>query len=643
MIYRTPTLPRITKVELVGYQPLFNETIPIEISYNSFLILGGNGLGKTTILQSIIYCIAGEPDLEIEPTKGKRWGYRYFHGRIAKPENAYVEVEFRLNDHEIRLKRGFKSNRLLAFTLNNDVTFAHPNAEKNFELFLKETVGYRAMCDFRLIVHKLCYLPEDRPNLVWDSETQIRLLMLLFSDIIDEAEFRNKRKSLKNLDSEIRHLHVDINKIKDELSTREEKDADRTDIKGIIIEDTAEKNGIKTLEDIKYQTIEQLNIIANKKVPLQESARRIKKRLSVLTSQIEDLQNQLFMSEEKIIIEQLIQFESREVELAIHKLIHRRICPACGTKAEGFGQAAQELLKKNRCPLCGVEHIYSNMTNFPLLDAQLSEKIREKLSLEQEFMETEKKLDLLINQEQDLQFQYDNIKVEQPIVIPDDTTEPEEQENLNTKLKQKEREYQNKQRSFEILRAELEKKYDEFILISNERITRLGELYKNYASSFLGIPCELDTKEADIQFLSLNLYVPKFDDQLRPDPDSCSEAQRFFLDIAFRMAMIDLSKELSQSDGSFICETPESALDITYVDNVASMFKMFSKEGHSLITTGNLQPGGLAGPILADESKEVRRQSILNLVQYGRLSTVQKNNIEDLRKEFENILNYKKR
>lgn len=642
MIYKTPTLPRITRVELVGYQPLFNETIHIEISHNSFLILGGNGLGKTTILQSIVYCIAGEADLEIEPTKGKRWGYRYFHGRIAKPENAYVEVEFGLNDNKVRLKRGFQSKGLLAFTLNNNATFVHPNAEKNFELFLKETIGYRSLNDFRLIVHKLCYLPEDRPNLVWDSETQIRLLMLLFNDIIDEAEFRNKRKTLKNLDSEIRHINVEINKIKQKLPKRKDKDEDRTDIIYIMKEDNSEENRIKSLEDKKYQIIEQLNIIANKKVPLQESARHIKNSLSVLTSETEDLQNQLSMMEEKIIIEQLNQFESREVELALHKLIHRRICPACGTKAEVLGQAAQELLQKHRCPLCGVEHIYSDNANSPLLDAQLSEKIREKLSLEQEFMETEKTLDLLINQEQDLQIQYDNIKAKQSIVRSDDTTEPEEQKNLNTKLKQEERRYQNKQRNFETLRAELEKKYDEFILISSERITRLGKLYENYASSFLGIPCQLDTKEANIQFLSLNLYVPKFDDQLRPNPDSCSEAQRFFLDIAFRMAMIDLSRELSQSNGSFICETPESALDITYIDNVASMFKMFSKEGHAVITTGNLQPGGLAGPILADESKKVRSQSILNLVKYGRLSAVQKANIDDLHKEFENILNYKK-
>jgi hypothetical protein len=190
MAYKTPILPKITKIELVGYQPLFNKTISADIKRNRFLVVGGNGLGKTSILQSIVYCIAGEADVDIEPVKDNRWGHRYFQGRIAKPENAYVEVECYFSDNKLRLRRGFQSRRLLSLTINGDAPSVHDDAEKKFELFLTKTVGYRFLNDFRYIVHKLCYLSETRSNLVWDSESQIRLIMILFSDLIDETDFR---------------------------------------------------------------------------------------------------------------------------------------------------------------------------------------------------------------------------------------------------------------------------------------------------------------------------------------------------------------------------------------------------------------------------------------------------------------------
>ena len=66
---KPPIIPRLVRAKLSGYAPLFNDTIEFEIKHGQFLILGGNGLGKTTILQSIIYCIAGEADSDIEKEK----------------------------------------------------------------------------------------------------------------------------------------------------------------------------------------------------------------------------------------------------------------------------------------------------------------------------------------------------------------------------------------------------------------------------------------------------------------------------------------------------------------------------------------------------------------------------------------------
>ena len=166
----------------------------------------------------------------------------------------------------------------------------------------------------------------------------------------------------------------------------------------------------------------------------------------------------------------------------------------------------------------------------------------------------------------------------------------------------------------------------------------LKELYQSYASRFLGIECELVLHSSEAKFLDLDLYVPKFAGKYRANPHMCSESQKFFLDIAFRMAMINLAKRLSDSPGSFICETPESALDLAYIDNVAEMFKIFAKQGHNIISTSNLQPGSLAKPILGEYTRKQRLESTLNLMDYGVLTDVQKDKLPELQKQLENIL-----
>jgi uncharacterized Zn finger protein len=653
MAFKTPILPRISKFTLFGYQPLFDKPIEASVEKNRLLVLGGNGLGKTTILQSIIYCIAGEADLDIEANKDKRWGRKYFYGRIERPEDAYVQVDFFLGDDKITIKRGFKTARILEFKLNDLDLLNDSGKAIDLENYLIQSIGYHSANDFRFLVHKLCYLPEDRANLVWDSENQIRLMMLLFGDIIDERDFRERRAQLKMLDSQKRHINVDLNSARSKLSTstqalsaqgNEQVNSKEVDVNA----------NIEVEEDANTETtlLQKLNQISENKFSFVAQTKEIKKDLTALTEEVETIQDKLFDKEETYILEKLDQLQSDEVRLALHKLLHRQICPACGEKAEELAKQAQSYQTDGRCPLCGSKKSVNVLENetYPLLEAQLSEKVRLKISLEQNLFEKEKQLQLLEDEESNLQFKYNEIKLRE--FNRDKSANVEEIEsnvgnistemNLETRVHQFELAYLESEKRFQDLKGELEKRYEDFTKIANERVVRLGQLYEAYATSFLGTQCELDKRNADIKFLSLDLYVPKFNNQIRPLPESCSEAQRFFLDIAFRMSVIDLAKELSGSKGSFVCETPENALDVTYIQNVADMFKDFAQEGHALIASGNLQPAGLAGPILFDIPKKSRAASVLNLLNYGKLSDVQEHNRSALEAVYhENVIAFR--
>lgn len=117
--------------------------------------------------------------------------------------------------------------------------------------------------------------------------------------------------------------------------------------------------------------------------------------------------------------------------------------------------------------------------------------------------------------------------------------------------------------------------------------------------------------------------MPQFEDVTRNAEESCSEAQRFFLDIAFRMALIDLAASVADERSSFLCETPETALDLSYIDNVGKMFEKFARQQHTLLLTANVQRQGVAECLLSTTAARLRSRRVVNLFDTGRLSSVQ--------------------
>jgi hypothetical protein len=71
-----------------------------------------------------------------------------------------------------------------------------------------------------------------------------------------------------------------------------------------------------------------------------------------------------------------------------------------------------------------------------------------------------------------------------------------------------------------------------------------------------------------------------------------SESQRFFLDIALRMALTQHMSHPKSTGGMYI-DTPEGSLDIAYEKRAGEMLAKFAKAGHQLIMTANLNSSQL--------------------------------------------------
>lgn len=113
-----------------------------------------------------------------------------------------------------------------------------------------------------------------------------------------------------------------------------------------------------------------------------------------------------------------------------------------------------------------------------------------------------------------------------------------------------------------------------------------------------------------------------------------SESQRFFIDIALRMA---LSQHISNADAlaTLFVDTPEGSLDIAYEQRAGQMFADFVVSGHDLLMTANINSSRLL-KTLAQVCK-ADTMAIVRMTHWTELSDVQQASSDLFAEAFEEI------
>lgn len=170
----------------------------------------------------------------------------------------------------------------------------------------------------------------------------------------------------------------------------------------------------------------------------------------------------------------------------------------------------------------------------------------------------------------------------------------------------------------------------------------ITQAFKKFASLYLDEPCDVELlKEGNLpgrkgpQVKAPHAaFFPIISGHRRPSAQALSDAQRSFVDLAFRMAIVEVWRQRTGKTMTMIVETPEGAIDIAYMERVASMLRTFAAQGHTLLITTNLNNDIFLPALLAGYPKRERTNRILNLINLGRPRKVQKTHNE----QFEKIL-----
>ncbi|GAA4437339.1 hypothetical protein GCM10023091_16410 [Ravibacter arvi] len=594
-------LPTIEKVEIKNFS-LYKKVdlIEIDLTKEVYCLAGANGLGKSTFITIINYCLTG---IVKNPSRKFTWyneipkfynqskGFAsiYFDGRISEEnyESAEVSIEFLIGLNRYRITRGFfEPDQLRSFSKLDESTGEIINFNE-IELDLNEVYKEHFTKDIQLsqfdqfvfIQTFVLTFDETHQLLFWDESLIERVLYLFFGVDSEKAKLADKhRKEYNKFDSTFRNLQWQITKTRNELNNI---------LKSISHDSDLDPNELKLYEEHKS---------------LSEEVDEIDKVIDRLMLEIKDcdlaisdflLKSSTLRGEYEILFSNSLTEEvPLEKNTEIIKILY-------DLKVRIYSSKNYEDL---------IQDLINALT-------KLKNQESENKSNDEYF----KKLSKIDSELSSFSKEITSIQNRKTRLLEEQTEKLEKSKYINDRIREIERENENEIRKISRIRktvdySELTRSYEEQIAryttqkdessykrsLARKELQKLEKdlnqgyinaesifipIFNDYARSFLGLDVSIELS-ASTKGTNLSLHI---EDSRRQDSFKLSESQRYFIDIALRMALIELGTE----SATFLIDTPEGSLDIAYESRAGKMLADFAKEKHKLIMTANINSSQL--------------------------------------------------
>lgn len=604
------TLPRIGKVTLENFDLYSNQQNPVVmIEKPVFCLMGANGLGKSTFLTALNFAITGaipDPARKFHSaddyyTNASRVDRAedYFGGRISDEARPIARASASLSwpSATIHVTRDLFGSAVSHLDLISNETgeietfspLMHTDAEiraiymdKVLELSHLETFS-----QFVFLMHFVLTFDEARHLLMWDDDALTNALYLAFQ--ADPSEARAADKLQREMDREssrgrnvrfsARHVADRIKQLSDLL-----KDSDT--------------DGDLTLKELKIEH----EALLSRQREAEDRVRRKHAELRDADLKWTDLSAALTESQlnyRRLFSDRLKKASAVEHHPVIRASISEDICAICGTPHAGAKIAAH--IAAGECPLCASpisasQEDKSAITELRHLDENII-RIRDELA---SILKTRERISSELAaahaSEEAATDALRGFEEKQSTALlraskgSDFSAIKKEIEKLERERKafldQSEEHYKNRDKIRAQLRSYERKLRAQYDAGAEQFVPRFREL----AEAFIGLPIDVTLEHrqgANDAGFGLAL---RMGDQLRSVPETVSESQRFFIDIALRMA---IAEYMSDGPATLLIDTPEGSLDIAYEARAGSMFSKFVAEGHSIIMTANLRSSEL--------------------------------------------------
>ena len=656
-------LPELLSINIKNYTLYPNGLdYTFEFVKGANLVLGGNGMGKTTFVNIIRFAILGLYKKPFGYTrtyqgniieKRQLFPQKYFSSRmddsVRTDTSPTVSISMKINNTTVELTRDLSSITLTKLKVDGIEVLGDLinqfSYEKLSDIEKKDTLPYKyeniiknntnlEVDDLIFFVNEVLFFGEDHKTILWNDEgffpdVQSELFNKYFNDPDLDKKRQEAIRKAKYFDSLSRHISEDIRAINKVLSKM--KEAPVTD------HSTNKENIAFTLIDLKAELARmntKLETIQKERVSKSQHISLLQNDINKISLSVNDKDKQLTQIEEEL---------NSHIWETVHPLYHifikniqlNHVCPMC---SHPNGELVERVTnEQNNCFVCGTP-ISTNTDTDIILRKQFEEISVERKSLYQSINSKKQKIQNIEQEIINLDSEFSNIEsrkreIQQNIreleyenVMSDNSQNSIQPflDEVNSLTQQKE--YYQKQR---------DEQYDIVTSISNEiediitaNVQAFSSIFSQYAGKFLGVPCEL-TYMKQVRDSNKRFY-PIIDGKVRFYEEEMSESQRFFVDHSFRMSILTF---FYKTPSFYIVETPDSSLDISYEGNAASVFAEFLKKPNSLIITSNLNNSLFIEHLLNQKDIDL---GIVGLLEIAKQSTIQNTN-EQLKLIYQNI------
>lgn len=624
------------------------------------LVIGGNGMGKTTFVSLIKYALIGNYKKqfdytrtyrEVEIEKRERHSDDFFRNRIDNSIEVdsppTVTINFKVGDVTISITRGLEEVKIESLSINGVEVDGEKILEAKYEILKKRGAGIEQLeiylpfiyekefaklakisfDDLIFFVNYILFFGEDHKTILWDNEVQKELINTFFnSPELNERRKEAERKA-KYFDSRARHKSEDKRAINDVLKRIDSKNKTES-IESPVEELIRLKEKIERLNSETIITHNKRTTNSSKISILESDKNTMSQRLDEIETKRNQLVNTLSFSEYKN--------QHRLYNSFLKNIQTNHICPICNSISEELYKKA--IKDESKCWVCENDIVNTS---------EINNESREALKL---FNEDFNKTSILLKN-----IQNDIILLEAENKELDIRFRDLDSEKRQYQIKVRELEFENNQQDspseLQPFYEEIEKltrEQEEFSLKSEEQrnesnriaqliedtvlnnVQKFSNLFSLYAQKFLGVECILTYEKLGNDMLKK--FYPKINNVVRKTEFELSESQRFFIDHSFRMSILS---HFYTTPSFYIVETPDSSLDLSYEKNAADVFSSFLDKPYSLIITSNLNNSSFINFILENKEKEI---NVVPLFEIAKKSVIQESN-DALKQLYKSIRN----
>ncbi|WP_291917051.1 hypothetical protein [Limnohabitans sp.] len=571
------------------------------------VIVGINGLGKTTLLNILLRSLSGASDVPGDDALGDKKRRlipverNWFRKRVPDDAvNAKVTIWFNLGERHFEVTRSLANLDVLELWVDQQQVPHRRAAELEavYRDVVQAAAGLSSFDDFVFLLRYVIFYLEDRRSLVWDPAAQGDILGILFGAMGARTHYVELFNDLLSKDSEYRNMHAVVHGRKRKL------DKQNSTIEGGQIEML-----VKTLDERRSQ----LKGLAARKNELSRDR-------DELREQMENRRQEIHEKRSSLAVQLNSFYESFFPSLegpARYLLAHFEAgvgCLVCGNKGKEVTQRVATKLMMSSCPVCDslLEDAHSPITDpfagedieaqrleIAAAEFDLAAMAAPLQSVEEDYSTMSAELVSVTGIIVDLELQLKKLGQTIPAVMAQRDELQQQMLSFEAVLNQ-----------LDVERVELAKKFGELAEVIHQEVqavsSKIEQTFARYISGFLAEQCEIKYspryrqlgQRANTEQFPFPHFIPALTSgvhrggaTVREAGQSVSESQKEFIDLAFRMALLALAAPGAPT--MLILETPEASLDSVFVPRAADLLRRFATKtgaahGTRLIASSNV-------------------------------------------------------